>query len=649
MSKDKGPIGDLFGGISEENVARIKRQNARKISVIIWNPPYNANQLNENENNKNRQYPAIDQRIKATYIKASTAQKTKLYDMYARFFRWATDRVAENGIVAFVSNRSFIESRTFDGFRKTVAEDFNDIHVIDLGGDVRTDPRLSGTKHNVFGIQTGVAISFMIKRGGAKGCRIRYCRRPQLETAEEKLAFLGGAWFQELGFEELQLDGKKNWISPSADDFGALLPVVDKATLSTRIRGQERAIFKRFYSGISTNRDEWLYDSDKQNLKSKILYMIRQYDRLALPVSQFGLAIKWSETLKRRKSAARSEEFREQSIVRIAYRPFVNMWLHRSPLFIDRPGIANALETEASGSRGANGSLRPSCIVFTDPAAMKPWLISVVSLLPDLHYVGAAAGAVCVPRITPGSHGDVGNVTDWALEQFARHYRANPQRRKEPITKDAIVWYVYGVLHDPIYREKYALNLKREFPRIPFYADFWRWADWGEALANLHIGYETVEPWPFRRLDTLDERSRKAGLPPTAMLKANKDIGAIQLDSETQLSGIPREAWDYRLGNRSALEWILDQHKEKTPKDPTIREKFNTYRFADHKEKVIDLLMRVTRVSVETVAIVEAMRRLPRAGAEEERRPAERAPLRSRSLAAPSSSTIKTTRGRPPS
>ncbi|MBK5198644.1 MAG: Eco57I restriction-modification methylase domain-containing protein [Methyloceanibacter sp.] len=163
-------VGDLFGGVSEENVARIKRQNKKKISVIIGNPPYNANQLNENENNKNREYPEIDRRIKATYVAASTAQKTKLYDMYARFFRWASDRVDENGIVAFVTNRSFIESRTFDGFRKTVAGDFNDIYVIDLGGDdVRADPRLSGTKHNVFGIQTGVAISFMVKRAKAVG------------------------------------------------------------------------------------------------------------------------------------------------------------------------------------------------------------------------------------------------------------------------------------------------------------------------------------------------------------------------------------------------------------------------------------------------------------------------------------------------
>jgi predicted helicase len=124
----------------------------------------------------------------------------------------------------------------------------------------------------------------------------------------------------------------------------------------------------------------------------------------------------------------------------------------------------------------------------------------------------------------------------------------------------------------------------------------------------LHIGYETVEWWPLKRLDVPDEKSRKAGLAPKAILKADKDTGTIRLDSETQLTGLPPEAWAYKLGNRSALEWILDQYKEKTPKDPTIRERFNTYRFADHKENVIDLLKRVTRVSVETMKIVDAMR-----------------------------------------
>jgi predicted helicase len=189
------------------------------------------------------------------------------------------------------------------------------------------------------------------------------------------------------------------------------------------------------------------------------------------------------------------------------------------------------------------------------------------------------------------------------LKQFQTHYGKDAK-----ITKDDIFHYVYGVLHDPLYREKYAQNLKREFPRIPFYPDFRRWAGWGKTLMDLHINYETVEPWPLERFDAPDEKARAAGVSPKAMLKADHDNGIIRLDTETTLSGIPAAAWTYRLGNRSGLDWILDQYKEKTPKDPTIREKFNTYRFADYKEKVVDLLMRVTRVSVETMEIVAAMK-----------------------------------------
>ena len=167
---------------------------------------------------------------------------------------------------------------------------------------------------------------------------------------------------------------------------------------------------------------------------------------------------------------------------------------------------------------------------------------------------------------------------------------------------------MYAVLHDPIYRETYALNLKREFPRIPFYKGFGCWRDWGKALLDLHIGYEGVEPYGLTRLDVPDERARKAGLQPKPILKADREAGIITLDSETQLTGVPALAWTYRLGNRSALDWVLDQHKEKTPKDPTIRERFNTYRFADHKERVVELLGRVTTVSLSTMEIVEAMR-----------------------------------------
>lgn len=216
------------------------------------------------------------------------------------------------------------------------------------------------------------------------------------------------------------------------------------------------------------------------------------------------------------------------------------------------------------------------------------------------------------------------NITDWALKQFTARYKGGePSPQPSPsgrggktgarkITKEAIFHYCYAVLHDPVYREKYAQNLKREFPRIPLYgtsaADFWQWARWGEALMALHIGYESIEPFPLVRTDTPDARARAAGLAPKALLRADPAAGSITLDSETTLRGIPPEAWTYKLGNRCALDWVLDQYKEKKPRDPTIREKFDTYRFADYKDKVIDLLARVTTVSVETVKLVDAMK-----------------------------------------
>ena len=213
-----------------------------------------------------------------------------------------------------------------------------------------------------------------------------------------------------------------------------------------------------------------------------------------------------------------------------------------------------------------------------------------------------------LPRYRYTSEGErLDNITDWGLKQFQTRYG-----KEAAISKDDIFAYCYGVLHDPVYRETYALNLKREFPRLPFYDDFTQWRDWGQTLLDLHIGYETAEPFPLERSDTPDTKARAAGLTPLPKLKSDHDTGVITLDSETRLSGVPAEAWTYRLGNRSAIDWVLDQYKEKTPKDKTIREKFNTYRFADYKDQVIDLLRRVTTVSVRTVAITEAMRALKR-------------------------------------
>ena len=605
LGKFSGHQEEMFGSVSDENVARIKRQNKRKISVIIGNPPYNANQQNENDSNKNREYPTIDKRIKNTYVAASNAQKTKLYDMYVRFFRWASDRVDSDGIVAFITNRSFVERLSFDGFRDVVSREFNAVYVVDLGGDIRElsgrDGIFLNEDHTIFGTAAavGIAITFLVKHRENSSHVVKYSHPCDIRaTREEKFSFLETHPIEKINFETLNPDKRNNWISVAKTDFEEFLPLASRETKAARVKGQERAIFKLYSLGISTNRDEWIYDIDKSKLESKVRYLVRQYDLAKSSAVEFSDEIKWSETLKRRKHASQKEPFSPKLIRRAAYRPFFNVALYQSPLFIDRPELSDSLFPVGSENRA---------ICFSDVGSRTNYCVLGVDGLADLHF-GAAVDAyqqVSRYHFLDGERFD--NVTDWALEQFRARYEKG-KRPKRAITKDAIFNYVYGVLHDPVYREKYAPNLKREFPRIPFYSDFWKWVEWGERLMALHIGYETMKPWKLKRVDAPDEKSVNAKLPPKPSIKADKENGIVVLDTETQLTGIPAEAWAYRLGNRSALEWILDQYKEKTPKDPTIRAKFNTYRFADHKEKVIDLLMRVTRVSVETVEIVEAMK-----------------------------------------
>lgn len=607
-----GVTHDLFGSVSEENVARIKRQNGRRISVVIGNPPYNANQANENDNNKNREYPQIDARIKQTYIAESTAQKTKLYDMYARFFRWASDRLAADGVLAFVTNRSFVDSRTFDGFRKTVAQEFAEAYVVDLGGDVRANPKLSGTRHNVFGIQTGVAISFFIKRHGTAGktkkdkapCRVFYARRPELETADEKLAWLGSTRAAEMAFEEVRPDGKGNWLNLTSNDFDELLLLGSDEVRSTEQRVRERAVFKSFALGINTARDEWLYDFDQDAVAPKARYLVDRFNAHGATATQFDESIKWSEALKLRLKSGKRAAIDPASVRSVLYRPFVPQQLFDSPLFIDRrSGVDEFYPATVN-------QLNPliSMIGISTP---KPFSVLGSALPVDLHVLGAGSGAslFSLYRFVEGTRVD--NITDWALKQFQQHYKGGGA-----ITKEAIFHYVYAVLHDPLYRETYAQNLKREFPRIPLYgselAAFRLWAGWGAELMALHLGYESAVPFALTRSDTPDAKARAAGLSPKCVLKSEPEAGRIVVDSETVLAGLPRAAWDYRLGNRSALDWVLDQHKEKKPKDPTIRARFDTYRFADHKERVIDLLARVATVSVETVRIVDAMKAAPR-------------------------------------
>jgi len=269
----------LMFGISSENAARIKNQNERKISVIIGNPPYNANQANFNDFNRNRDYKEIDRRIKDTFVRYSTAQKTKVYDMYARFYRWAMDRIDKNGVVAFVTNRSFIDSRTFDGFRKCIEDDFDFAYIVDTRSDVRTNPRIAGTTHNIFGIQTGVAVMFLVRKAGKgkRSCRIHYFTMDDFWRKEEKLG-----WFEEnalssISFKRIEPSKQHNWLNLADSNFESLVPLIDK---NVKLGRKKEAVFELYSLGVVTARDDWVYDWNEEALTGKIHFLIDSYNAI---------------------------------------------------------------------------------------------------------------------------------------------------------------------------------------------------------------------------------------------------------------------------------------------------------------------------------------------------------------------------------
>ena len=580
-----------LGGLSEENWIRIQEQNEKPISVIMGNPPYNANQQNENDNNKNREYPDIDRRISETYIAASTAQKTKQYDMYKRFIRWASDRLADDGIIAFITNRAYLDTRQDDGFRQVVAKEFSDLYILDLGSDVRRNPKISGTTHNVFGIQTGVAIGFFVREKAKLGnFGIHYTRREDAELAVDKLAYLGESKLEDIAFDAITPDAKANWLNPSNSDFANLMSLADRQTKLAKSAGEEQAVFGLYSMGVVTNRDEWVYDFDTDSLGRKVRTFINLYEESRaehggkyVDNDTLGTTIKWTRDLKRQLRLDTPNVFSRESIRRTLFRPFVG-----KSLYFNQSLNEMQYQLPDVFPTGSDDENKAICFCVNG----KDFCVLAAGRVVDLHFTGDTQ---CLPLYRYTAEGEqVSNITEWGLRQFREHYG------DDSISAEDIFAYTYAALHDPAYRQKYEVDLLREFPRLHFHEDFAAWAALGRELLGLHVGFESTEPYPL-------ERGDKPGDAGKAVLRADKERGSIILDAKTTLTGVPYEAWEYRLGNRSALEWVLDQYKERTPRDPTIRERFNTYRFADHKECVIDLLRRVCTVSVQTVRIVDRL------------------------------------------
>ena len=599
-----------LGGLSFDNWYRMQGQNEKTISVIMGNPPYNAHQANFNEFNPNRAYPTIDQRIRETYVASGSAQKTSQYDMYKRFMRWASDRLADDGIIAFITNRAYIDSRQDDGFRKVAAQEFSDIYIMDLGSDVRRNPKISGTTHNVFGIQTGVSIGFFVRDKAKLGkCGIHYAKREDAEIAVDKLAYLGKAHIDDVEFERIIPDKRSDWLNQSNSDFERLLPLADKETKFAKNADDEQAIFGLHSPGIATNRDEWVYDFDHRNLRNKALFFADTYNALLDNNDHsYSTKIKWSRDLRNEFRRGRRIVYSEANRIQSLYRPFTIK--HHSANFI----MNDVLTRNHYEMFGTDLKQENAIIFIKGPAAEKFSALATDKTIDYKCGFTGNGGTFCLPLYRYTEDGErVSNITEWGLRGINGHYREEFGERFEEavggerITAEDVFAYTYAVLHDPVYRHDYAVDLLREFPRLPLYHDWDAWVKMGRELLDLHIGFEDVEPYALERVDKV---VTSEGNSPRVMLRANagdKERGEIQIDSETVLRGVPEFAWEYKLGNRTAIEWVLDQYKEKKPRDPTIRERFNTYLFADYKEDVIDLLRRVCTVSVRTAEIVGGM------------------------------------------
>lgn len=594
------------------NTERVQAQKKAPIRVILGNPPYNANQLDENDNNKNRKYPHLDRRIRNTFAADSNATLlNKLSDPYIKALRWASDRIGDEGIVAYVTNSGYLDGIATDGVRAHLAHDFDAIYVVDLGGNVRKNTKLSGTTHNVFGIQVGVSIALFVrhkqKELKPRKCVLRYAavgedwrKERKWKWLEEKQSVGGVKW------RTLKPDERHTWLHD--DELAGFFKFITVGSKETKALDSldAHAIFRTYSLGITTNRDEWLYDFESERLDKKVERLLGNFnleltrwrnrkDRDALVddfVSTDRDFVKWTDRLKDALLAGKELAHRAGINRRVEYRPFTAKFVYFDELLIQRRYLQPTFFPTGASER------ENRMISVCDLGHRASFSTLMTKAIADLHLCASSDGFQCFPFYTYDADGGHrrDNVTDWALTQFRARY---PQVK---LTKKDIFHYVYAVLHHPLYREKYAANLRRELPRIPFAPDFTAFAKAGEKLAALHTGYESQKEFKLKRVES-------PGVKPdwrVDRMKLSKDRTALAYNGWLTLEGIPAAAHDYRLGNRSALDWIVDQYQvDRSKENPD--DVLSDPNRPDDESYIVRLVGQVVTVSVETMRIVNAL------------------------------------------
>ena len=609
------PEEEQLSFFTQENTQRVEHQKDQDITVIIGNPPYNVGQVNENDNNKNRPYKTMDKQVRETYAQASRAtNKNSLYDPYVKAIRWASNRIGEEGVVAFITNNSFIDGMSFDGMRKHLAEDFDAIYILDLGGNARKGLAVSDA--NVFGIRVGVSINLFVKTKGSTDTRIYYYRTDDLWDKKRKFNFLQErTHVDKIEWQTIQPDDDNTWLTEGLHaEFETFFPLGTKEAKATK-GNAVNVLFKVYSRGVVTCRDAWAYNFNRNVLTENMERMIDFYNEQMFKwdrrtdqeakVDEFVVyddeKIKWSRDLKAKLKRGRMTKYADHKVRDSLYRPFTKLNLYFDRMMNDVvyvfPSIFPTPETETEN--------RAICV--SGLGSNKPFQTLIASMVPSVDILEKTQ---CFPFYIYNEDGSNRreNITNWALAQFRRQYQ------DESISKWDIFHYVYALLHHPGYRERYQANLKRDLPHVPLApqsSDFWAFAKAGARLADIHVGYEEMPLYPLTLVETpgqlLNWRVEK--------MKLSKDKKSIRYNDFLTLEGIPEKAFAYRLGNRSALEWVLDQYRVKVDKrsgivnDPNrVPGKFDSHTTVQQDEQyIVKLLQKVITVSLETVEIVESL------------------------------------------
>jgi len=611
------------GLFTQANMKRVDRQKNTPIEVVIGNPPYNVGQMIHNEQNQNRPYPTVDHWVKHSYAADSTATSvSKLNDPYVKFFRWATRRLEDrDGVVCFVSNNAFVENIAYDGMRKHLARDFQAIYHLDLEGNVRENPTLSGTQYNVFGIQVGVGITVCVKREKIKKRGIFYANVRKDIPRFDKLALLERRGsVAEVKWTKLKPDEKNSWLVPAnGHEFAGYVPVASKEGRAAK-NGVSGVIFKVYSLGIATHRDSVVYAFSASVLSERIKEFIDAYNnevdrwkRAPKDVDVHGWVkydkIAWDRDLKNDLMRGRYVEWSRDALRSSLYRPF-----SRQLVYFDR-----VLDAEIYGL--------PS--IFPTPTSENPLIgfsgighracfgALASNTIPNLSILSIDGFQWCSRYVynKDGSNRRE-NITDWALNLFRAQYQPDSPAAKK-IAKLDIFHYVYAMLHHHDYRETFADNLKRELPRIPLaktFADFEAFVAAGEKLSKLHLNYDDekiVKPYKLTEnwvLTDTNGRKRPKSWRVDDKMRLTKGKESLRVNDTLTLHDIPAEVYRYRLGNRSALEWVIDQYQVYTdPKTGAVSDCNAWGEERNDPEYIVRLVKQVVTVSLETMKTVDAL------------------------------------------